>query len=153
MDTLILTLIGATISSVILSWTIGIHSMVIKSKSFKLKEQQYQNHKRFKEREFNINTKIDSTTESDLDKFVSDCINEYILINYSHTKTYLNADECDKIFKEVVDMIKHRLTPAMFDKLSLYYNKDEIGSIIVYKAYLNVMKFIMERNNNVSFDN
>lgn len=151
MDTLISTLIGATISSVILSWTLGIFSMVMRHKNFKMNQSEHEYSRRFKEREFNINTKIDSGTDAELDKFVSDCVNEYILINYSHTKTYLNADECDKIFKEVVDMIKHRLTPAMFDKMSLYYNKEEIGSIIVYKAYLNVMKFIMERNDRVNF--
>lgn len=151
MDTLTLTLIGATISSVILSWYIGISIIRIKTKHYKLSAMEYENTKRYKEREFNINAKIDNSISTELDTFVTDCVNEYVLVNYAHTNNYLNADECEKIFREVVDMIKHRMTPAMFDKMSLYYNKEEIGSIIVYKAYLNIMKFIMERNNKITF--
>lgn len=125
--------------------------MDIKKKRFVVDYNNIMDAKRLNEKTFNINTKIDENIESELDRFVMDCINEYILINYAHTNNYLNADECDKIFREVVDMIKSRLTPAMFDKMSLYYNKNEIGNVIVYKAYLNIMKFIMERNNNVKF--
>lgn len=151
MDILTLTLIILMTSSIILSWYIGITCMKIKKNRFIMDYNNSLDDKRLKERNFNINTKIDENIESELDRFVTDCINEYILINYAHTNNYLNADECDKIFREVVDMIKKRLTPALFDKMTLYYNKEEIGNVIVYKAYLNIMKFIMERNNNVKF--
>ena len=152
MDLLTWTLIGTMISSVILSWYIAITHNSNKKKNYELRAITQYNLNQLKTKELNINSKIDSEIEIELDKFITDIVNEYILLNYAHTKNYLNAEECDKMFKEVEETVKKRLTPALFDKLCLYYNKSELGSIIVHKIYFSVLKFVMDRNNNVQIE-
>jgi len=152
MDLLTWMLIGMMISSVILSWYCAITHNIYKKKNYELRALNSYNLNQFKNKELNINSSIDSEIETELDKFITEIVNEYVLLNYAHTKNYLNAEECEKMFREVSETIKKRLTPALFDKLCLYYNKSELGNIIIHKAYFAVVQFVMYRNNKLQVD-
>ena len=123
MDLLTWMLIGMMISSVILSWYCAITHNIYKKKNYELRALNSYNLNQFKNKELNINSSIDSEIETELD-----------------------------MFREVSETIKKRLTPALFDKLCLYYNKSELGNIIIHKAYFAVVQFVMYRNNKLQVD-
>lgn len=102
---------------------------------------------RLKEYEININANIDSTIQDLLEAFVAECFNDYIVLNVAYRQIeFINDEMEDKIRKGVADLVADRMSSAMLDKLSLYYNVQSIGEVISNKIYLQVLDYTLNNN-------
>ena len=95
----------------------------------------------------NISASIDETIPQLIEAIVSECFNEYIVMNIEYQQIqYINAELETKILKEVGALVAKRMSPAMLSKLSLYYNLKHISEIISDKLYIIVLNYVLEHN-------
>ena len=95
---------------------------------------------------------IDANVSKDdiviLDNIIADSFREYIILNEAYKELdYINSEHEEKICKELSNIVSKRISEALFERLSLYYNKKELPYIIGNKIYLTVMQYTMEYNN------
>ena len=100
-----------------------------------------------REYEINISANIDETIPALLEMIVSECFNEYTVLNVAYKNiTYINDELEQEIMKGVGEMVSKRISPALISKFSLYYNLKAISDIISEKIYILVMSYVVETN-------
>ena len=99
----------------------------------------------FKEDQFYLTTDFSSTIK-DLDSLISDCIQEYTLMNNIQDPVYINDATESKIREEVINLVIAKISKRLIDKLSITYNPDVIHKIIAVRVYLIVMRLVVEIN-------
>ena len=98
---------------------------------------------------FEINTSTISDTEAlkALDNLIEDTMTNYILLNRGwKSGTYITSEEEQKIAKEVGELVQHRISPVMMDKLSFFYSAESLSEIIGEKIYIRVMSYSLDQN-------
>lgn len=98
---------------------------------------------------FEINTSTISDTEAlkALDNLIEDTMTNYILLNRGwKSGTYITSEEEQKIAKEVGELVQHRISPVMMDKLSFFYSAEALSEIIGEKIYIRVMSYSLDQN-------
>ncbi len=95
----------------------------------------------------NVNATVDETIPKILDLYVQNVFADY-QAKYlaSETKQYITPDQEQKILKEMGNLCADRFSPAMADKLSLFWNYNEIGAVIADKVYLTVAAYVAQNN-------
>lgn len=97
--------------------------------------------------QINTSAKIDESIPEILSLIINECFEDY------QVKTLLPLDEGHInstreaiIRKELVEMVSNRISSAAFDKLSLYYNINNIANIMADKIYITVMNYVINHN-------
>ena len=104
--------------------------------------------KNLKQLEIQLNTTINPDMLNDLlDSFIEDVFNEYI-INSSDLiqKTYITSDDETKMRSDLIDLVGDRLSPYVYQKLSVYYNEQAIPDIIAARVFQVVTAFVVTNN-------
>lgn len=97
--------------------------------------------------QINTSATIDITIVEVLELLINECFKEYRIISLEHlNEGYINSERESAIRKDLVEMVKVRLSGAMLDKLSLFYNIQNISEILASKIYIVVMNYVAEHN-------
>ena len=103
--------------------------------------------KKLREYKINVETDINESIPELLETIVSECFNEYIVLNVEYKDIqYLDSEMESKIAKDVGRMVSERLSPALLSKMSLYYNIASISNIISEKIYILVLDYSIKKN-------
>lgn len=102
---------------------------------------------RLREYDININADMKDSISDLLESLVSECFNEYILLNVEYKDiTYVNAELEAQIMKGVGEMVAKYISPVMLTKMSVYYNLRYISEIISDKVYIVTLNYVLEKN-------
>lgn len=100
-----------------------------------------------KEYEINVSTTIDDNTFGLLDKLISDCFLEYVVLNVEYKEVqYIDSELEKEITKAVSYMVIERLSPTLITKISLVYNVNNITDLVSKRVYLQVVNYSIEKN-------
>lgn len=102
--------------------------------------------------EYNINvvSNIDQSIPTLLEIIIKDCFDDYKIKELLPLdEQYINSEGEKKIRDGLVVMVTDRISRATLDKLSLFYNPANIGTIIGDKIYITVMNYVVEHNNTI----
>jgi len=133
LDILILTIVFTLISSCALSWFIAVNKVRLDRDKYNLDKY-----------DLNINTDIKM---GQLDEFLESIMNEYIATHISPNE-YIDNPSMKLIMRECVSIIEKRMTQALRDQMSVFYNESELNDIIVNKVFIYISSFVREKNAN-----
>lgn len=97
--------------------------------------------------EIDVGATIDEEIPKILELFVQSVFLDYQaknLVNQEHI--YIQSDEEQKIVKEVATLCGERISPALVNKLSLFWNPEVIAAVIADKVYLTVVAYVAQNN-------
>ena len=112
----------------------------------------YHIHKKELERltsyEINVGAKIDEEIPNILEKFVLSIFTDYRLkfLDMQYLNQYISDEKQEEIFKEFTAICGKRLSPAMMDKLSLFWKREAIADVLADKIYLTVVDYVVAHN-------
>lgn len=133
LDILILTIVFTLISSCALSWFLAVNKVRLDRDKFNLDKY-----------DLNINTDIKM---GQLDEFLESIMNEYIATHISPNE-YIDNPSMKLIMRDCVSIIEKRMTQALKDQMSVFYNESELNDIIVNKVFIYISSFVKEKNAN-----
>ena len=94
-----------------------------------------------------LETKVTDEDMSLLDKLIQETFEEYIILNEAYKNIdFINSDEEKRLCSELSKVVAARISEAMFEKMSLVYNKDQIPTVIGNKIYLTIMNYSINTN-------
>ena len=100
-----------------------------------------------REYEINVSTIVDDNTFGLLDKLVSDCFLEYVVLNVEYKEIqYIDSELEKEITKAVSYMVLERLSPTLITKISLVYNVNNLADLVSKRVYLQVVNYSIEKN-------
>ena len=95
----------------------------------------------------NVNAIIDQTIPEILETFVKIEFDKYCAKELvTMENEYISEDQESKIIDDMIDICSARLSPAMADKLSLFWRHESIGSVIADQIYLTVVAYRSHHN-------
>lgn len=103
--------------------------------------------------EYNIHTSanIDMSIPEILNLIIQDSFDDYkVKTLIPLDEGYINATREDQIRSALVDMVSNRISNAALDKLSLFYNIQNIAAIMADKIYITVMQYVIEHNSTIT---
>lgn len=108
--------------------------------------------------EINIGAKIDNEIPNILETFVVSIFTDYKLkfLEADSSLLYINSEKELEILHDLGNLCSNRLSPAMVDKLSLFWKREQIAEVISDKIYLVVMQYVATFNavkDNENIDN
>lgn len=107
--------------------------------------------------EIDVGATIDEEIPKILELFVQSVFVDYQAKNLvKQENEYIRSDEEQRIVKEVATLCGERISPAMVNKLSLFWNPEVIAAVIADKVYLTVVAYVAQNNavhNSVSSSN
>lgn len=128
------------ITVIILSIIIYMHSSTDKTRELALLQLQ-------------LSLNIDPGIVEKLDNFISECFNDYILLNTEYRQDlYWTEAEEKKMVTEVANIVSDRLSPYMFKQLSTYYNEKAIPDVIGNKIYELTIAYFNTKTNKAPED-
>lgn len=133
LDILILTIVFTLISSCALSWFLAVNKVRLDRDKYNLDKY-----------DLNLNTDIKM---GQLDEFLESIMNEYIATHISPNE-YIDNPSMKLIMRECVSIIEKRMTQALKDQMSVFYNESELNDIIVNKVFIYISSFVREKNAN-----
>jgi hypothetical protein len=97
---------------------------------------------------YNINASIDEKIPAILESFVNETFTDYRAMNIDPRTdiVYINDEKEKEIIEDLTKICIERISPAMVDKLSLFWSYNSIGSVVADKIYLTVVAFVAEFN-------
>lgn len=98
---------------------------------------------------YQINTQapIDKSIPEILDLIIEESFTDYqVKFLAPLEEGYINSDREAEIRKDLVNLVTGRLSSAALDKLSLFYNIQNIANILADKIYITVMKYVSDHN-------
>ena len=95
--------------------------------------------------EIDVGATIDEEIPKILELFVQSVFVDYQAKNLVQQE-YIRADMEQQIIKEVATLCGERISPAMVNKLSLFWNPEVIASVIADKVYLTVVAYVAQNN-------
>lgn len=101
---------------------------------------------------YQINTaaKIDQSIPELLELIISESFRDYQVIHLVHlNEGYINNEREAQIRKELVNLVTNRISNATLDKLSLFYNLENIANILADKIYIIVMDYVVKHNSGI----
>ena len=81
-----------------------------------------------------------------LNMVIDECFTDYKIKFLSLNDKPINDAEEKLIRSNLTDMVVNRMSPAILDKLSTYYNLKNIGDIIADKIYITVLQYVSDHN-------
>lgn len=100
-----------------------------------------------KEYEINVSTTVDDNTFNLLDKLISDCFLEYVVLNVEYKEVqYIDSALEKEITRAVSYMVMERLSPTLITKISLVYNVNNLTDLVSKRVYLQVVNYSIEKN-------
>ena len=81
-----------------------------------------------------------------LNMVIDECFTDYKIKFLSLNDKPINDTEEKLIRSNLTDMVVNRMSPAILDKLSTYYNLKNIGDIIADKIYIIVLQYVSDHN-------
>lgn len=95
--------------------------------------------------EIDVGATIDEEIPKILELFVQSVFVDYQAKNLVQEE-YIRADREQQIVKEVATLCGERISPAMVNKLSLFWNPEVIAAVIADKVYLTVVAYVAQNN-------
>ena len=96
---------------------------------------------------FQIETKIDSEVLTLFDEFLSDCFDDYILDHPEYMKAiYISEQQELSIRNDMINLVGDRISPFLYQKLSLYYNETILPDIIARRVYHLITAYTVDKN-------
>ena len=98
---------------------------------------------------YQINTQatIDKTIPEILDLIIQESFTDYqVKFLAPLNEGFINSEREAEIRKDLVDLVTGRISSATLDKLSLFYNVQNIANILADKIYITVMKYVSDQN-------
>lgn len=94
------------------------------------------------------NLTIDHTIGEKLDKYISDNLTEYLVLNIHilENNQYINEELETEIREGFTTYISERLSPIFMQQLSMYYNIDNIHQVIGNKIYIAITNYVAAMN-------
>lgn len=90
---------------------------------------------------------INSTIPELLLDVITDSFNDYKLeVLVPLNEGYINEIREHEIRKDLVDKVTSRIAVPVLEKLSLFYNINNIGEIIADKVYIIVVDYVVDHN-------
>lgn len=106
--------------------------------------------------EYSIHTSanIDMSIPEILNLIIQDSFDDYkVKTLLPLQEGYINSTREDQIRQALVEMVSGRISNAALDKLSLFYNIQNIAAIIADKIYITVMQYVIDHNASVTNQN
>lgn len=103
---------------------------------------------RFKLEKYKISVELDLSRENKnvLDEIIAECFREYILLNVEFKKCTITAEMEQDITKAVCATVVDTISETMLNKIGLFYNVNNLNSIIANKVYLLTMDYSISKN-------
>lgn len=98
-----------------------------------------------KHEEFILTTDF-SISIKELDSLISDCIQEYMVMNGLANTTYINTKLEEQIRSETTNLVTAKLSNTLYKKLSYLYNEDAVYTVIAARIYIIIMNFTIQTN-------
>ena len=84
---------------------------------------------------------------SHLDYIIQECLDYYIAITLAPKRlNYISNSMEKEMLDKLSETVQARISPALYTKLSLVYNSDQIGIVIGEKIYTKVLEYIIQFN-------
>ena len=97
--------------------------------------------------QINISADIDKRIPDILLLMIQECFEDYkIKILVPLDEGHINSEREDAIRRDLTTIVATRMSPAMMDKLSLYYNINNIDKVLADKIYITTMNYVVEHN-------
>lgn len=82
-----------------------------------------------------------------LDDFIEEVLNDYISQHTKYiTAIYISTDMQTDMVDSIVNSISERMSPYLYQRLSLIYNESAIADVIANKVVILVTVFVSDRN-------
>ena len=96
----------------------------------------------------NVAANIDSSIPEILNIIIHESFTDYKIKSLLPlNEEFINNDREVEIRNGLVNLVTARISSAALDKLSLFYNIENIADILADKIYIVVMNYVMEHNN------
>ncbi len=97
--------------------------------------------------QMHITSNIDQSIPEILDLIIKESFTDYkIKYLLPLEEGYINEEREAQIRKELVALVTKRISSAVLDKISLFYNIANIADIIADKIYILIMNYVTEHN-------
>ena len=98
----------------------------------------------------NVSANIDSSIPEILNIIIDESFTDYKIKSLLPlNEEYINSEREVEIRKGLVNLVTARISSAALDKLSLFYNIENIADILADKIYIVVMNYVLEHNNSL----
>lgn len=95
----------------------------------------------------NVSAVIDQTIPDLLATIILESFSDYQIIALAtRDEGFINDAREMEIRTDLVAKVSERLSDATLDKLSLYYNRENIANIAADKIYITVMNYVVDHN-------
>lgn len=102
----------------------------------------------------NVAANIDSSIPEILNIIIHESFTDYKIKSLLPlNEEFINNDREVEIRNGLVNLVTARISSAALDKLSLFYNIENIADILADKIYIVVMNYVMEHNNSLQQEN
>lgn len=93
---------------------------------------------------------IDDTIKNLLADIITECFEDYkLIVLYPLQEGAIDDKREEAIRKDLVEKVGERISDATLNKLSLRYNRINIGSVIADKIYITVMNYVLDHNTSI----
>lgn len=94
------------------------------------------------------NLTIDHTIGEKLDKYISDNLTEYLVLNIHilENNQYINEELETEIREGFTKYVSDRISPIFMQQLSMYYNIENIHQVIGNKIYIAITNYVAAMN-------
>ena len=101
-----------------------------------------------KNKEAKNTTYNDQFILSHLNLIISQVLDSYVLFNINIDKNiyYISSDMQTEMINAISDKVSKRISPTLYDELSILYHPEEVGAIIGELIYLAVQSFAIDFN-------
>ena len=97
--------------------------------------------------QIHVAANIDRSIPEILNLIIQESFDDYkVKVLVPLDEGYINSSREDEIRKALVDITTSRISNAALDKLSLFYNINNIAGIIADKIYITVMQYVIDHN-------
>lgn len=100
---------------------------------------------KFTENKFYMTTDFSSAIK-ELDNLISDCIQEYMLMNDMQDPVYINDVLENRLREEVINLVIAKLSKRLLNKLTVVYNEEVVHKVIAIRVYIIIMRLVIEIN-------
>lgn len=100
--------------------------------------------------QIHVSSQIDTSIQDVLNMIIQESFTDY-LVKYlvPLEEGYINSEREAEIRRDLVNLVTRRISNAVLDKLSLFYNIENIADILADKIYIIIMNYVIEHNNNL----
>ena len=101
--------------------------------------------------QINTTAKIDQSIPELLELIINESFRDYQVMHLvALNEGFINSEREAQIRKELVNLVTNRISNASLDKLSLFYNLENIANILADKIYIIVMDYVVKHNSGIA---